>query len=150
VGLENCCSYVCGGCEQALFDSEHKFEYQCGWPAFSDNIEGAVSRVLQKGNKVEITCSRCDGHLGHVFKSERCVSAGLVAATYGSACAGEFTNFQIVQQNTATLLPAIRQPQYVAFLNGMVAFRGGGGGGGGGPPPPPPLDPSVGAPAHPL
>ena len=59
--------YVCSGCEQPLYDSEHKFRSGHGWPAFSDNYEGALTRY-GKG-KVEITCSGCGAHVGHVFKS---------------------------------------------------------------------------------
>ena len=61
--------YVCSGCEQPLYDSKHKFRSGHGWPAFSDNYEGALTRY-GKG-KVEITCSGCGAHVGHVYKSSR-------------------------------------------------------------------------------
>ena len=55
--------------------SEHKFDSGCGWPAYWDNIEGAVERHVDNAygmRRVEITCSNCGGHLGHVFEGEVC------------------------------------------------------------------------------
>ncbi|MCH1575487.1 MAG: peptide-methionine (R)-S-oxide reductase MsrB [Flavobacteriales bacterium] len=64
--------YQCAGCGQALFDSDHKFESGTGWPSFFQPAEG--SAVLEKEDesygmrRVEVTCSACGGHLGHVFE----------------------------------------------------------------------------------
>jgi len=64
-------SFVCKQCEQALFHSSHKFDSGCGWPSFDDEISGSVQRVLDAdGQRVEIVCSNCGGHLGHVFEGE--------------------------------------------------------------------------------
>ena len=61
--------YWCSACNQPLYASSHKFKSGHGWPAFCDNLAGALTRSGTR--KVEITCSGCDGHIGHVFKSSR-------------------------------------------------------------------------------
>ena len=63
--------YKCKKCNSALFKSEYKFSSGCGWPSFDDDIEGSIKRIPDKdGRRVEIVCSNCDGHLGHVFEDE--------------------------------------------------------------------------------
>lgn len=61
--------YKCSGCEQPLYSSEHKFQSGHGWPSFCDNLPDALTRIGTR--KVEIVCSSCQGHIGHVFKSSR-------------------------------------------------------------------------------
>jgi peptide-methionine (R)-S-oxide reductase len=62
--------YVCAGCGQQLFTSDTKFDSGCGWPSFYDSIPGTVDMhddTTHGMHRVEVTCSKCGGHLGHVF-----------------------------------------------------------------------------------
>ena len=54
-----------------LYYARTKFNSGCGWPAFYDGVPGAIEeRPDPDGSRIEIVCSKCKGHLGHVFKGE--------------------------------------------------------------------------------
>jgi len=62
--------YFCAGCGTELFDSSTKYDSGCGWPSFYDSKEGKVNTntdISLGMARTEITCSKCDGHLGHIF-----------------------------------------------------------------------------------
>jgi len=62
--------YNCKGCDNPLFSSDQKFESNCGWPSFDNAIEGSVeykNDYTLGMTRVEILCTNCGGHLGHVF-----------------------------------------------------------------------------------
>jgi methionine-R-sulfoxide reductase len=62
--------FVCVGCGQPLFASPAKYESGSGWPSFTQPLEGAVGTSDDHSlfmTRTEVHCSRCGGHLGHVF-----------------------------------------------------------------------------------
>ena len=62
--------FVCAGCGQKLFASGAKFESGTGWPSFTAPLERAVGTSEDRSlfmTRTEVHCSRCGGHLGHVF-----------------------------------------------------------------------------------
>ena len=63
--------YTCKQCNTPLYTSNSKFDSGCGWPSFDDSIQNNVKEQADSdGQRVEIVCDTCGGHLGHVFKGE--------------------------------------------------------------------------------
>jgi len=65
-------TYVCRGCDLELFSSDTKFKSGTGWPSFyQPAAKGHVAEHVDRKYgmvRTEVTCARCDGHLGHVFE----------------------------------------------------------------------------------
>ena len=62
--------FTCAGCGQHLFTSAQKFDSGCGWPSFDACEPGTVTERVDRSllrKRTEILCSKCGGHLGHVF-----------------------------------------------------------------------------------
>jgi peptide-methionine (R)-S-oxide reductase len=62
--------YRCRACGAELFDSSQKYDAGCGWPSFDEALPGAVLFHEDDSlgmRRIEVTCSRCGSHLGHVF-----------------------------------------------------------------------------------
>lgn len=63
-------TYSCAACGHALFTSETKFDSKSGWPSFYMPIQGAIDYKEDNTlgmKRVEVLCSHCQSHLGHVF-----------------------------------------------------------------------------------
>ena len=63
--------YRCQCCKTELFRSNQKFDSGCGWPSFYDAIdEDRITQTIDLSHgmrRIEVTCSKCDAHLGHIF-----------------------------------------------------------------------------------
>ncbi len=64
-------TFACAGCDQPMFVADRKFESGTGWPSFFAPIEGTIDTTVDRVfgmTRTEVHCSRCGGHLGHVFE----------------------------------------------------------------------------------
>jgi peptide-methionine (R)-S-oxide reductase len=60
-------SYVCIVCGNTLFSSDAQFDSGTGWPSFDKAIDGSVEHRQEPDGRIEIICSNCQSHLGHLF-----------------------------------------------------------------------------------
>ena len=63
-------TFACAGCGQPLFSADAKYESGSGWPSFYRPLENSVETTTDRSfgmTRVEVHCSHCGGHLGHVF-----------------------------------------------------------------------------------
>lgn len=71
-------TYLCRRCGLALFRSIDKFKSTCGWPSFDQQIKTSVEEYPDNdGRRIEIACTRCRAHLGHVFRGEELTARNL-------------------------------------------------------------------------
>ena len=102
--------FACKGCGQPLYSYKSKYNSGSGWPAFDMCYEGAVDTAIDRSygmRRVEILCSKCGGHLGHVFddgyhrtKYRHCVNS--VCLTYCDGAEPETLKEEVLDTSKST------------------------------------------------
>lgn len=73
--------YTCAACGQELFRSDNKFDTDCGWPSFDDVVSSKAVTTHEDDSfgmrRIEVSCSNCGSHLGHVFPDGPTQTTGL-------------------------------------------------------------------------
>lgn len=96
--------FCCVACGAPLFESEDKFESGCGWPAFSKPAEDAALEEHEDLSfmmrRTEVTCSRCDAHLGHVFPDGPAERGGLRYCINGTVLRFEPAEGAVTEEET--------------------------------------------------
>lgn len=74
-------TYKCAACGNPLFNSDTKFDSGSGWPSFYDVVDKGNVKLVEDHShgmhRVEVVCSNCEGHLGHVFNDGPSETTGL-------------------------------------------------------------------------
>lgn len=63
-------AFTCAGCAQKIFVGNTKFNSRTGWPSFNEPVAGSIGTSIDRSfgmERIEVHCSKCGGHLGHVF-----------------------------------------------------------------------------------
>ena len=82
-------AFHCAGCGNKLYGADHKFHSGCGWPSFFQEVEpGALTTHRDRSHfmvRTEMRCSRCGGHLGHIFNDAPHMPTGMRHCVNGFA-----------------------------------------------------------------
>lgn len=98
-------TYLCRNCGGALFKHQYKFNSNCGWPSFDQELPRSVKKLLDKDNsRTEILCNKCSAHLGHIFYGEGLTDLNTRYCVNSASI--ELINFNDVQDTEEAILAA--------------------------------------------